>query len=829
MKTLKKLLSLVLVVSMGTGLVSLTACGSKSAEVITMGDFTSLVVEKFGIESYQSEEPHVASVGTDSAYFGAVQGAYEWDIISEEDEYSVSSNLSKEYCAVMLTRAVGFDDVDGKTDEEIAQIAKDKGYITYDYRGHKDSKKNVSPEDAKASLDAAFEAFANHDFGAPTEDITYNDDVVVVGESEGYKWNGSSFVQSSETNDVSEFNNNDADSNDETTAENSSGENTTNHSSNKSDRNSNQGNSQSNNGNTDSGSENNTSSLSERAVYFPAANTIAIPAEMAENIKEGTTYVAPSSDGTTVAYKAETVEYQDGYAIITNESAGDFEDVVQEFKASGTFTPDLTAGTVRDGLGNIIGSGATTENVNKTFDNSTSFLSTNSSNCGKNNFSIDFSVGDLKIKGSVSESSIKFSVSGTLWKNSDGGKATLSKSYEIKDIKPSYDYDYSWFKLHSAYASISYTTVDTTSAKFSYKKTGSFGPEYTNGNGKFLTNLKRAVLKDSNDKGAKSIKICSVPLIGGGVVSLNLDVKINISLSGEITLTLTVNNTKGVRYKENSGIEFIKEEHKDKDLTIKAKLEITLYIGLSLRAIGFNLVGCGIEGGIGLEVSCIVHLADETNRQIDSISIEGQDGGQCEDLFGSLNGMTYNHTAYGSLKLHTDICFDVTTYWILKFTLDNSCEFCKLTGISASHEFFNKKNGKIDELSGHWEDGVNVGKCTRKYDGAAEEETTESEEIFSRTGSLQINYNFMSLDIGESKKIEITAMPNGYEKTEVTFSSSNSKVAKVDSNGSVTAVEGGSAKIDVKTKDGKYVASCSIFVASNTVAFETLPSTKRVA
>ena len=677
MKTFKKILSIFLILTMSTGLITLSACGKVNIQPISIGDFTSLIVDKFGIETYQSEEPHVASVGTDSAYFTAVQGAYEWNIIEDEDDYNVSSNLSKEYCAVMLARAVGFDDLEGKTNEEVAQVAKDKGYITYDYRGRKDAKRAIDAETAKESLNAAFVAFADHDFGAPVEKITYNDDVVVVGENEGYTWNGSSFVQKSDDISVPDvdFGNGEADvtaaDNEAATGSDSTpaipGNNSGKTSSGKSDS----GLSGNTNNNSSSGKTSSGGSIG--SVYYPSEDTVAIPESLAGNIKEGTKFVVPSSEGTTIALTAEKVEFQDGYAYITGEQ-GDFEDCVSELKVSGTDNnPNLTGGVVRDGLGNVIGRGElATSGVAYVPGTTGSFMDTRASYCGKNDFSLNFSVGSVKITGQVKPNSIKFTAKGDLWSTADS-KGTVEKSYEIKDIKASYDYDYSWFKLHSAYAQISYTTVDTTHGEFTYDKSMVLAPE-SNGNGHFLTNLKRSVLKDSNDKGTKSIKICSIPIIEGFGLSINLEVRINISISGEITVEVTVNNTKGIRYKENSGIEYIKDEKKDTKVEIKAKIELTLYLGLNLYAISWNLVGFGVEGGIGCEAICTVHLSDqENNREIDSIKIDDQDAGQCESLFGSLNGLKYEHTAYGPITLKAETCIDVTTYAILKFSTDNSC------------------------------------------------------------------------------------------------------------------------------------------------------------
>ncbi len=818
MKSFKKILSLFIILTMSTGLISLSACGKVDIQTISVGDFTSLVVDKFGIETYQSEEPHVASVGTDSAYFTAVQGAYEWNIIEDEDDYNVSSNLSKEYCALMLTRAINASETEGKTNEEVTQMAKDKGYITYDYRGRKDGKRAVSADEAKASLDAAFSFYANPGYSEPIEEVTYKDDVVVVGQEEGYTWDGSSFVFNPDSGESALP----AGDSDAQAAENGGAE--AEPASGKSDS------GKSSSDKSSSGkSSSSKSAASVGKIFYPSENTVAIPEEVAKNIKPGTTYVVPSGEGTLMAYKAEKVEYQDGYAIIDNSASGaSFEETVQELHIDQMGQkPDLTAGTVRDGLGNIIISGPQAEGMLKIDGASTEFLGTNrTSNCG-NDGKISLTVDGWTISGSVTSSKVSFKVSGSPFEG-----AKVSKEYEISNV--SFDAYVDW-GLFSGFKEIKailhYDTKDTCHGEFNYDKQYNLAPQYTNGNGKFLTNVKRSVLKDSKDKGAKSIKICSIPLVSAfGAASINLDVKILISISGEITLTVTTSNAKGVQYTKGSGFRFVSDEKKDTKLDIKAKLEATLYLGIEVRFLAWNLVGAGIQGGIGVEAEVKVHLVDEMKRELDVIAMGDQDGKECEAVFGSLDGVKYNHTFYGELTLHTEICVDITTYWLLKITMDPDCELCKLIKQTPSKEFFNKENGKIKELSGHWEDGKNVGKCTRQYEAGPEEETTESETIMDSKGTLSLDKRFISLGAGESETVSVVKFPEGYDASKITFSSSNDKVVKVDSSGRITAVDSGTAGVRVETTDGKYKAACVVLVASKKAEFQTLPDrTKKSA
>ena len=68
------------------------------------------------------------------------------------------------------------------------------------------------------------------------------------------------------------------------------------------------------------------------------------------------------------------------------------------------------------------------------------------------------------------------------------------------------------------------------------------------------------------------------------------------------------------------------------------------------------------------------------------------------------------------------------------------------------------------------------------------------------------------LKINESLELKATISPSNSTNKEVTWTSSDEKVAKVDENGKVTAITAGKATITVITKDGDFKASCEVTV-----------------
>lgn len=77
---------------------------------------------------------------------------------------------------------------------------------------------------------------------------------------------------------------------------------------------------------------------------------------------------------------------------------------------------------------------------------------------------------------------------------------------------------------------------------------------------------------------------------------------------------------------------------------------------------------------------------------------------------------------------------------------------------------------------------------------------------------VTLNKTSLNLDVGDSVRLKVTVNPDNATNKSVTWKSSNSAVASVDSKGLVTAKSEGKAQITVKTADGGYTAYCTVNV-----------------
>ena len=100
---------------------------------------------------------------------------------------------------------------------------------------------------------------------------------------------------------------------------------------------------------------------------------------------------------------------------------------------------------------------------------------------------------------------------------------------------------------------------------------------------------------------------------------------------------------------------------------------------------------------------------------------------------------------------------------------------------------------------------------------------------FARTPVTGVTLNKTSIEnaaIGESEKLTATVLPNSFgnnaEIDDVVWSSSDSRVASVDNDGTVHFLRGGSCVIIATTVDGGFTAECAVNVVTNFNALNAL-------
>jgi len=90
--------------------------------------------------------------------------------------------------------------------------------------------------------------------------------------------------------------------------------------------------------------------------------------------------------------------------------------------------------------------------------------------------------------------------------------------------------------------------------------------------------------------------------------------------------------------------------------------------------------------------------------------------------------------------------------------------------------------------------------------------STPDGDVVPYVRGVSLGNTSLTLNVGDSATLSYSLNPSDAYYKGVTWSSSDSTVATVDSSGSITALKAGTAKITIKTADGGYTATCTITV-----------------
>lgn len=85
-------------------------------------------------------------------------------------------------------------------------------------------------------------------------------------------------------------------------------------------------------------------------------------------------------------------------------------------------------------------------------------------------------------------------------------------------------------------------------------------------------------------------------------------------------------------------------------------------------------------------------------------------------------------------------------------------------------------------------------------------------KVISQVTGVKLTHKKLELEIGESKRISSIVEPLEAQNRNVLWSTSNSRIAKVDEKGTITAIDEGQATITVTTEEGKFIDTCEVTV-----------------
>lgn len=372
----------------------------------------------------------------------------------------------------------------------------------------------------------------------------------------------------------------------------------------------------------------------------------------------------------------------------------------------------------------------------------------------------------------------------------------MKYTFEIRDIGVQLDGlgDIFSGSIDNAICRLDYTIEQSVEASTKLR-----GTPYNNGNGKFLSNLKRSRLTGANAAGAKEIKIARVYADLGYGFNLEFYAYLTVEIDGSISISIKNEYGSGFRIINNKVIP-INERRSTTNIDVNANLEAGLHLDLNLRWLtrkGKPLADIGFEIGIGADVSSKVNIYDENEEYKNTI----------------VGYMSKAELESANKTENIEYCFNNRIY-----------AFCEIRGLTSD-----SKVGKIIRLfdgdfkflvrsetnimEAHIEDGKIVESCTR--DHKEEEVESEKEENFV------LNTYKVLVPMNACGTVWITGFPvNSKEMFKmggIRISIKDSTIASiklVDNMIMINPLKPGSTEIVIETPNKRFIQECSVTISN---------------
>lgn len=786
----------------------LTGCSGQQDDKYTVAEWLDKLEDDFNLLYYTSDEPYFPNVTSSNENFDTVQIAAEWGLLDPSDGIDLNEKLTKEYAADTLVAAMAFDyevdagiaDADKISDIHNVSIAVNEGIFTLN-GGKFDPQRVLTREEADSAAAIAVEKWVGLTYAESYNKSTVNSNVINLGglPSENAEVMPARYtVEYSGDLDVIDSDGNYVDN-------------------------------------------------STRTIHLDAGQNI--------GVREGSVLTMPADSQTPTAYAVvvdSIVNNSDGSTTLYTHKAElseVFDDVDVQFSGEldldNAVVYDLEGNRLSGGVesDNVIYSGARSE-ISGTQGYERAYLKTKKV---KNSGSIKLGK-NVNVSYSVSKKGVSFDID-TKIGNDVSVKFNKSTSFGISG-----KLDWKWgLPPDVREARFVLNMTDHLGGKFSYSHdfAAENGIMATSDGGvlagedlaKFYDAVSSAIKLLNQDVG-KAAGELSAPLFKFIVptpfgVDAEFIVRLNLSVSGEISFSIDSTANLGMEY-VNKKIRPVASFSCSKELDIKAKAELRLFLGAGVGLLGFTALDAGINLGAGAKVNSKFYQVDTvTGSVVQECALPtGMFGGTSE----SGGGM--------KLKFAEDMkgCVDFIAYPIVELEL---CTSNCLIGKFVDGMTVTIKGEKDPFYTFHYEtDNGKVDSCTRQKGDSFQIE---------QGSKIELNSEVLSLAVGESySKLMVRTLPKGYSAKDLVFSMEDGGIASVKdlinqpvtwkdlmalvrSPGSVnysetkykkyssdgkeqmllTGAADGVTMLTVSTRDGLYSAQCKVIVGNGGIKEHT--------
>ena len=478
-------------------------------------------------------------------------------------------------------------------------------------------------------------------------------------------------------------------------------------------------------------------------------------------------------------FKVTDVEEQEDGKKVAKIKQAELEDIFESFSSSDTFTIDFSQAEIIDPYdGSVIQAAPTSYTENTALSLMAAGREKEYSRTEKiRGYTISYSVSATGMKAEVSK------------ETKDGME--VFGNLTVTDVTPTYKWDMKNGRIDDGYLRVDFRSIESLGAKAeSYKEM--YGDFSRTDPRSFLGTVKN-LFQSKQD--AKEIELplaeIHVPVPSAPALTVSMTMQLKIGASGRAELTLTQDHSIGMEIREGQ-LRTISDCKAKGEALVRGNTSLLGGVKLAMNMLMLDIGDITAEAGARADVNTIVHLYDKKGNH--AVMADSEVPSDLVDDLSDGNG---------------DIlaCADINAYKTANLSLNSSKSLLGKLGLSKSVPLIEEsKSPLIPGMKTHMENGHFVDQCTR----GDRLKPNENEKIVV-SDQIRIAAYSMIANPGETKEIQVIALPKGYSLSDLHYASDRPSVASA-SGPTVHAVSEGSAIIHITTKDGKYAVDCTILV-----------------
>lgn len=736
---MKKIIALILAVTMTIGLIPvMVGYTNEEKASVSVGQWLSIIDSEFGMTYYEQTEPYFEDIDKNNPYFGAVQTAVEWDVISADDDIDVYSLVEVDFMAATLAKAANLE---GAVDEiknadklynpDAVAIAVANGVVAL--RGGKLVNREITLAEGKDALAFAKNLWASRSFDNEQALVKVSENVCDLSDVLATEEGAPAYTVEK----------------------------------------------------TDEGKE-----------------VVTLPAEAAKDVEVGDVIVLPASPENpfgTVKKVTDVTPAEDNKADDAEEPTvevecepAELEDIFEELDIEAEFTPDFQTAQVTDANGNVLNEAdysdaegfslkdadyakvkADKVMMNLLRDDSAS-EAMQCAALAKKPININVALGDYAVKGVIDGNKMDFMVSAVI----KGVKVTKTYNFTNFNLSTKADVDVVRAKIKEAYIRVDYDVVDSTKLEGNYNTTLAnydAGKQFTLGDFDTVAGTDiLGTLQGAANSVATGINNLipvanvEIPIPNMPLVSISLSIALRLNVDGSIELIIETNNARGYEIINNKGRVINNTINKQNTVNLGADCQLTANFNMGLKAVGIMVIDAGLETGIGVEANASITWFTAKAEPAETVTANVP----LEIAVTLTEGNTY-----------TNVTGDITIYGILNVSVGQGSSIMRTIGLAKTWEIFNKDNAVI--YTYHFDEGnVPVLDTSEiENDGFNPETDAMEAEVIGN----------LSFRVGETAS---------FAHLGTKWASTDSSVVAISADGELTAVGEGTARIAAFDEDG---------------------------